>query len=124
MMRLVTVEDARPPVSSPRSTDQLQFLAAEVYRLAERLLMLASESEEHQGRAPVRSALYPASTLTHREREVGHLLARGLSNRQIAAKLVITEKTTRNHVHRVLDKLGVHSRAEVAARSADFGLRN
>ncbi len=60
--------------------------------------------------------------LTPREREVGTLIARGLSNRQIAAQLVIAEKTAANHVARILDKLDLHSRAALAARAADLGL--
>jgi non-specific serine/threonine protein kinase len=64
----------------------------------------------------------PASELTPRELEVAELLVRGLRNRQIAQTLVITEKTAANHVQRVLDKLDVQSRAEVAARAAELGL--
>jgi DNA-binding CsgD family transcriptional regulator len=61
--------------------------------------------------------------LTSREHEVARLVARGFSNRELADELVITEKTAKNHVQRVLDKLGARSRAEVAARAEEFGLR-
>ena len=64
----------------------------------------------------------PAAELTAREMEVAGLLAGGYRNRQIAEALVITEKTAANHVQRVLDKLGVTSRAQVAARAAELGL--
>jgi non-specific serine/threonine protein kinase len=60
--------------------------------------------------------------LTEREYEVAALIAHGLSNRQIAEDLVITEKTAKNHVYRVLDKLGMRSRTELAARARDLGL--
>jgi histidinol-phosphate aminotransferase len=60
---------------------------------------------------------------TNSAAEVARLLARGLTNRQVAESLVITEKTAKNHVARVLDKLGVNSRAEVAARAEEFHLR-
>jgi non-specific serine/threonine protein kinase len=53
--------------------------------------------------------------LTMREREVAMLIARGLSNRQIAGELVISERTVTNHVEHIFDKLGFHSRARVAA---------
>jgi DNA-binding NarL/FixJ family response regulator len=53
--------------------------------------------------------------LTRREQEVVALLARGWSNRQIAARLVITAGTARIHVERILGKLGLRSRAQVAA---------
>jgi DNA-binding CsgD family transcriptional regulator len=64
----------------------------------------------------------PADVLTPRERDVARLVAAGLSNRQIGEALVITEKTAANHVQRVLDKLGVHSRTQLAARAATLGL--
>ena len=53
--------------------------------------------------------------LTAREREVLNLLARGLSNRDIAEELVITNKTVKNHLSRIYEKIGVHSRAEAIA---------
>ena len=54
-------------------------------------------------------------SLTAREREVLNLLARGLSNREIAEELVITNKTVKNHLSRIYEKIGVHSRAEAIA---------
>ncbi len=64
----------------------------------------------------------PADALTPREREVARLVAQGLSNRQVAEQLVLTEKTAANHVGRVFEKLGVHSRGQLAARAAELGL--
>jgi non-specific serine/threonine protein kinase len=52
--------------------------------------------------------------LSPREREVAALLAEGLSNRQIAERLVIAEKTAALHVEHILAKLGLHSRWQVA----------
>jgi predicted ATPase/DNA-binding CsgD family transcriptional regulator len=52
--------------------------------------------------------------LTRREREVAVLLAEGLSNRQIAERLVIAEKTAALHVEHILAKLGLHSRWQAA----------
>ena len=60
--------------------------------------------------------------LTPREREVAALLAHGLSNRQIAADLVITVATAERHVTNVLNKLGFHSRTQIAAWAAEQGL--
>jgi predicted ATPase/DNA-binding CsgD family transcriptional regulator len=54
------------------------------------------------------------TVLTAREREVATLIARGLSNRQIAEELVIAERTVTNHVEHIFDKLGFRSRAQVA----------
>lgn len=53
--------------------------------------------------------------LTAREREVAALIAQGLTNRQIAAKLVVAERTVDNHVAHILAKLGFTSRARIAA---------
>lgn len=63
------------------------------------------------------------AALSAREREVVEYLARGLDNHQIAAHLGLSEKTVRNMVSAILDKLGVESRAAaiVRAREAGFG---
>lgn len=56
-----------------------------------------------------------ADDLTRREREVAELVGRGLSNRELAEQLVVTEGTAKVHVGRVLAKLGLHSRSQLAA---------
>ena len=53
--------------------------------------------------------------LTRRESEILDLLAQGLSNKQIAAQLVISQNTVKNHVRNILEKLRLRSRAEAAA---------
>ncbi len=53
--------------------------------------------------------------LTRREREVAALVAMGLSNKEIAEKLVISERTAEGHVERILGKLGFRSRAAIAS---------
>ena len=63
------------------------------------------------------------AALTTREREVLALIAEGYGNAQIAARLTISEKTVRNHVSHLFDKLGVWTRAQaiVFARERGFG---
>jgi predicted ATPase/class 3 adenylate cyclase/DNA-binding CsgD family transcriptional regulator len=60
--------------------------------------------------------------LTPREREVATLVARGLSNRDIAAKLGVAERTAISHVEHIMNKLGLHSRAQIAAWAVRQGL--
>jgi non-specific serine/threonine protein kinase len=61
------------------------------------------------------AANQPEVVLSAREREVAELVAEGLSNRQIAERLVISTRTAEGHVQRVLVKLGFTSRAQLAA---------
>jgi pimeloyl-ACP methyl ester carboxylesterase/DNA-binding CsgD family transcriptional regulator len=60
-------------------------------------------------------AARPPAVLSPREREVAVLIARGLSNRQVADDLSISPATVERHVTNILGKLGFHSRAQVAA---------
>ena len=55
-----------------------------------------------------------AGTLTRREEEVVALIARGLTNRQISEELFISERTADAHVRKILKKLGLRSRAQIA----------
>ncbi len=63
-----------------------------------------------------------AALLSGREREVLALVADGNTNKEIAAALVISENTARNHVSRILDKLGMTRRSEAATFAAQHGL--
>ncbi len=69
-----------------------------------------------------RSGTGPAAAhpgrLTRRERDVAALVARGLSNGEIAGELVISARTVETHVQHIMDKLGVGTRAQIAAWSA------
>ncbi len=67
-------------------------------------------------------AAAPATPLTAREREVAALIARGLTNQQIARELVIARGTVANHVEHIRAKLGVHTRAAVAAWAVATGM--
>jgi pimeloyl-ACP methyl ester carboxylesterase/DNA-binding CsgD family transcriptional regulator len=59
--------------------------------------------------------------LSPREREVVALVARGLTNREIAETMVISQRTAENHLQRVLNRLGLRSRAQVVAWAIEHG---
>ncbi len=69
-----------------------------------------------------RLAQMPGSELTEREREVLSLVARGYTNKQIADTLYVSEKTARNHVSHILEKLGLSRRSEAAAFAVEHRL--
>ncbi len=62
------------------------------------------------------------AALTRRETEILQLVAGGLSNKEIAAQLVITEGTVKNHVHNALEKLHLSNRTQAAAYTVAQGL--
>jgi two-component system, NarL family, response regulator DevR len=64
----------------------------------------------------------PGEDLTEREREVLALVARGYTNKQIADTLHVSEKTARNHVSHILEKLGLSRRSEAAAYAVEHKL--
>lgn len=68
-------------------------------------------------RAASRS-LRELGTLTEREREVLDLLAQGLTNKEIAEKLVITTNTVKRHLKAIFEKLGVHTRSAATAKAS------
>jgi two-component system, NarL family, response regulator len=62
------------------------------------------------------------SSLTQREVEVLHLVARGMRNKEVAAELHISEETAQGHVKDILAKLGVHDRTEAATVAMRRGI--
>ncbi|MGB4778148.1 response regulator [Microbacterium sp.] len=73
---------------------------------------------------PRHPATHPAllDGLTEREREVLRMVARGLSNQDIADHLVISIHTAKTHVNRVMTKLGAHDRAQLVIAGYESGL--
>lgn len=64
------------------------------------------------------------ASLSPREREVLTLMTEGLGNAQIAERLNISEKTVRNHVSNLFDKLGVWTRAQAIVFAHEHGFRD
>jgi len=63
-----------------------------------------------------------AEPLSEREIEVLRLVTVGMSNREIAQKLIISAGTAKTHIHNLCGKLGVHNRTEAAMRARELGL--
>jgi serine/threonine-protein kinase PknK len=63
--------------------------------------------------APEHASSGQRPALTRREREVANLVTQGLTNRQIAARLVISESTAETHLARIFKKVGLHSRTQL-----------
>jgi two-component system NarL family response regulator len=73
-------------------------------KLLDEFLRVARRADER--------ASAPSPRLTERELEVLKLVAQGMSNREIAEELFISENTVKNHVRNILEKLHLHSRME------------
>ena len=92
------------------------LLAPEVTRRV--IARFAGESRT----APPAVPPVPAAELTAREQEVLALVARGLSNAEIAGQLFLGEATVKTHVSRVLTKLGVRDRVQAVVHAYETGL--
>ena len=90
-----------------------------------RTLMTAVATREAQPApqaSPASHTVAPPNDLTERELEVLRLIAAGLNNRQIADRLVISEKTVKTHVSSILGKLHVEDRTQAAVYALRHGL--
>jgi DNA-binding NarL/FixJ family response regulator len=73
-------------------------------------------------RGPAEGTRHNPAGLTRRQLEVLRLLGEGLTNAQIAGRLVLSVRTVDTHVAAVLAKLGLRSRREAPARAAELGV--
>ena len=83
--------------------------------------LLLEQIANPEDSAPERNAT-PFDELTAREREVLQLIASGLTNREIAEALFITEKTVKTHVSHILGKLGLSDRTQAAILAVKHGM--
>jgi ATP/maltotriose-dependent transcriptional regulator MalT len=121
--------EARLPYESARARIELAALLAEDGRIAEATEQARRAEEDLRRLGATRDAERAAAlagrrdrVLTRREREVLTLVANGLSDRQIAAALALSEHTVHRHMSNILARLGSPSRAAAVARAADEGL--
>ena len=91
-----------------------QFGAQAVGRLADALARQAVPADAEPGPA--------GQSLTAREVDVLRLIARGATNREIAARLYLSEGTVKNHISRILTRLGLRDRTQAAIYARDQGL--
>jgi len=106
------------PLAPARRHLEAALLEAEGNRPAALDAYLEAGGAEGQRTVPRRGA----GPLTPREREVAQLVAEGLSNGEVAKRLFISTKTASVHVSNILGKLGMSSRAEIAAWAVGTGL--
>ena len=133
----VALQEGRGDPALPETGPRLQgrqVLRAETTRVAweagrnmsiERALDLAlaaTEAPTSRPNGPSDRSVRHVARLSPREREVAALLGQGLSNRQIAHQLVVTERTVAAHIEHILDKLGFASRHQVGAWADEHGL--
>jgi DNA-binding CsgD family transcriptional regulator len=79
---------------------------------------VAAALEEPATAGPAPGVQDPGIRLTARELQVAALVAEGLSNREIAGRMVISPRTAETHVQHIMDKLGFTTRSQIAAWSA------
>jgi DNA-binding NarL/FixJ family response regulator len=110
-------------VTAERLFDAVRVVAAGEALLAPTVTRrLIGEFARLRPAAPAPSAAVAVAELTPREIEVLRLLAEGLSNPEIAGRLVITEETVKTHVSRVLHKLALRDRAQAVVLAYESGL--
>ncbi len=99
-----------------------QDLHAAIIAVAQGLVVIGDELAAALLPTGGQSPAHPLQELTRRELEVLNLLAEGLPNKVIAARLNISEHTVKFHVNAIMSKLGAQSRTEAVTRATRSGL--
>ncbi|WP_151476285.1 ATP-binding protein [Streptomyces albicerus] len=120
-------EHAAALAESPDPDDKLAALAGLDALGAEPLARLVRGELRRLGvrripRGPLAATRENPAGLTERQLQVMRLLAQGLTNPEIAERLVVSVRTVDNHVSAVLDKLGAHTRRQATVRATELGL--
>jgi DNA-binding NarL/FixJ family response regulator len=109
-------------VSAERLFDAVRVIAAGEALLAPAVTRRLISEFARQRPRPDGVPTAALSTLTPRETQVLRLVAEGLSNPEIAARLVVTEETVKTHVSRMLSKLGLRDRTQAVVTAYESGL--
>ncbi len=88
----------------------------------EQAINYAQENADAKPASPSQEAQVAVGGLTVRERAVVALIAQGQSNREIASKLTITERTVEAHIRNIRSKLNATSRTQIAVWAVEHGL--
>jgi two-component system NarL family response regulator len=103
LLKEISIEEVASAIRAVMSGQSL-ISPSMASKLLTEFTNLAKRADEKQS--------LPSPRLTDRELEVLKLVAQGMSNREIAAELYISENTVKNHVRNILEKLHLHSRME------------
>ena len=110
-------------VTAERLFDAVRVIAAGEALLAPSVTRrLIGEFARQRPRRTGAESSAALAALTPRETEVLRLIAEGMSNPEIAARLVVTEETVKTHVSRILGKLGLRDRTQAVVKAYESGL--
>ncbi len=109
-------------VTAERLFDAVRVIAAGEALLAPTVTRRLISEFARQRPRPDATPVVALATLTPRETQVLRLVAEGLSNPEIAIRLVVTEETIKTHVSRVLSKLGLRDRTQAVVTAYESGL--
>lgn len=117
-----TMQDAIEALREGRAFDFLQKPLRDLHELNLAIDKALLRRRKFEPPAPLRPSNQLLEGLNAREREILSLLTRGLDNRAIASHMALSEKTIRNYLTRIYEKLGVTSRTQALVACQEHGL--
>jgi two-component system, OmpR family, sensor kinase len=118
---IVQVDSQQPDLFTERDLQFLTAVAGWIGMVTHRAELFERATVE-AGRQAERRFADDIARITRREREVASLIAEGLTNAEIAERLVLAEGTVANHLEHILRKLGLRSRTQLAVWAVERGL--